>query len=508
MTLKNSAEDNQMHEITSEQQAEQVANEHHMRIEKVMRMKGGKHESWPANKTISATCRQVVDEFQDGQTKRYQIAGRLLSVRAHGKTVFGHLQDRTGKIQIYIKKDEVGDEQFNFFAKQIDIADIVWVDGTSFRTKLGEITVQVVAFSLLSKSLYPLADKYHGIVDREIKYRQRYLDLISSAESRERFMNRSRIITTIRYVLDAHAFVEVETPMLHPIPGGAAAKPFVTHHNALDMQLFLRIAPELYLKKLVIGGMERVYEINRCFRNEGISTKHNPEFTSVEYYMAYQDYHAMMDLTEEIIKSCVRIVHPELHLAFTSYVLDFSRPFARVAMIDAVAQALECSVNDLSEKNIFNQLSLHNITLKPDQATWGYALYALFEAFVEHTLIQPTFITHFPVEVSPLSKRNSENFMIVDRFELFIAGMELSNGFSELNDPFDQADRFADQAKARSAGDQEAHYYDADFITALQHGLPPTVGAGIGIDRLVMLITNAPSIRDVILFPTLKQLKS
>lgn len=502
MTVKTTPDTTPIHE--SVEQHEHATQEHQIRLEKVTRLQDAQQSAWPAHKQISATCRQVIDEFEEAAQKHYAIAGRLMSIRAHGKSVFGHLQDRTGTVQIYIKKEDVGEQHFEFFAKNIDIADIIWVEGTSFKTKLGEITVHVAAFSLLSKSLHPLADKYHGIADREIKYRQRYLDLITSSESRQRFMNRSLIIKTIRAVLDAHEYVEVETPMLHPIPGGAAAKPFVTHHNALDMELFLRIAPELYLKKLVIGGIERVFEINRCFRNEGISTKHNPEFTSVEYYMAYQDYHAMMDLTEEIIRTAVQVVHPELQITYGKYGLNFAQPFARVAMIDAVAHALGCSVDDLSPARISAVLHKHKIVLKPDASSWGYALYTLFEAFVEHTLIQPTFITHFPVEVSPLSKRNAENPLIVDRFELFIAGMELSNGFAELNDPFDQADRFAQQAKARTAGDDEAHYYDADFIKALQYGLPPTVGAGIGIDRLVMLITNAASIRDVIFFPTLK----
>lgn len=479
--------------------------EHQLRLQKVRHMQAQHINPWPAHKPITATCAQIIADFENQAGQHYQVAGRLMTIREHGKSIFAHIQDRTGQLQIYLKKDEIGEKEFDFFCKQIDSGDIVWCNGFSFKTKLGEISLHVTEFSLLSKSLHPLPDKFHGLADVEVKYRQRYLDLIMSHESRQRFLARSYIIRTVRDTLDAHDFIEVETPMLHPIPGGAAAKPFVTHHNALDMELFLRIAPELYLKKLVIGGFERVYEINRCFRNEGISTRHNPEFTSVEYYMAYQDYYAMMNLTEEIIKKAVQGVNNQYTITYNNYTLDFEKPFVRISMIDAVAQVIGCSVEELGENTISTFIQRYNIKLDQDKNSWGYALYALFEKLVEHTLIQPTFITQFPVEVSPLSKRNEHNPSLVDRFELFIAAMELSNGFAELNDPFDQADRFAQQAQVRAGGDEEAHYYDADFITALEYGLPPTVGAGIGIDRLVMLITHTPSIRDVILFPTLKR---
>lgn len=478
-----------------------------IRIAKVKNMQSAGRNPWPAGKTTNATCALVRDEFDTPHLdkKIYQIGARLMTVREHGKSLFAHLQDRTGQVQVYIKKDEVGPDIFDFFCKQIDIGDIIWVEGTAFKTKVGEITLHVTHVELLSKSLHQLPDKFHGIADIEMKYRQRYLDLIMSAESKKRFMIRSAIVRTIRATLDAYECIEVETPMLHPIAGGAAAKPFVTHHNALGIELFLRIAPELYLKRLVIGGMERVYEINRCFRNEGISTRHNPEFTSVEYYIAYQDYHFMMDLTEKIIKNALeRVMGSDGIITYQQHALDFSKPFVRISMIDAVAQALGCSAHALTPDGLRDYAQQHTLKLQEGNNTPGYLLYALFEKLVEPTLIAPTFITQFPVEVSPLSKRNEHNPDFVDRFELFIAGMELSNGFAELNDPFDQAERFAQQADVRAAGDHEAHYYDADFITALEYGLPPTVGAGIGIDRLVMLATNATSIRDIILFPTLK----
>jgi lysyl-tRNA synthetase class 2 len=342
------------------------------------------------------------------------------------------------------------------------------------------------------------------LVNVELKQRQRYLDLITSKESRERFIMRSRVVQAIRDELLKYEFLEVETPMLHPIPGGAAAKPFVTHHNTLHMDLFLRIAPELFLKRLVVGGFERVFEINRCFRNEGVSTKHNPEFTSVEYYIAYHDYIFMMDLTESIIKAAITKTHNSMTVPYLSYMLDFEKPFVRISMTEAVAKAVGKTVEHIENNSLQELCIQHNVYLSQEQQTWGFRLYGLFEKLVEPHLVQPTFVTHFPVEMSPLAKRNVSNYLLVDRFELFIAHMELSNGFTELNDPADQAERFMQQAHQRAGGDQEAHYYDADFVYALEHAMPPTVGAGIGIDRLVMLLTNTSSIRDVILFPTHK----
>lgn len=484
--------------------AHEVSAEHQIRLAKLAQLQARGYTPWPTNKLTNSDAAQIKNEFDQNLGTNYTIAGRLMTIREHGKSIFATMQDRTGQIQLYIKQDIVGDTAFTFFKESIDTGDFIWCSGTSFRTKMGEITLQITEFTLMSKCLHPLPDKFHGLADIEIKHRQRYLDLITSLESRQRFIMRSRIVQAIRQVLASYDFLEVETPMLHPIPGGAAARPFVTHHNALDIDLYLRIAPELYLKQLVVGGFERVFELNRCFRNEGISTRHNPEFTSVEYYIAYKDYQFMMDLTEEIFKNAILACGTSLQLPYQEYTIDFGQKFARIRMEDAVSHAVN-HTGTLDDTALDTYCKQHEIVLAKEQNSWGYKLFTLFEKLVEPTLIQPTFITHFPVEVSPLSKRNEQDPRLVDRFELFIAHMELSNGFSELNDPFDQAERFKEQAQNRAAGDQEAHYYDADFITALEYGLPPTVGAGIGIDRLVMLLTNTPSIRDVILFPTHKK---
>jgi lysyl-tRNA synthetase class 2 len=485
-------------------QENHLSDEEKIRLEKVKKLQLLGQDPWPATRPVDDLAAHIVQNFEVNEKEvTATIAGRVMSTREHGKSIFANIQDRSGTIQVYLKQDSLGVEKFDHFKHFIDVGDIFWCSGKVFKTKMGEVTLQVDDYALLSKCLHPMPDKFHGLADIEMKQRQRYLDLMTSQESRQRFIARFEIIKAIRSVLDLHQFYEVETPMLHPIPGGAAAKPFVTHHNALDIQLYLRIAPELFLKRLVVGGFERVYEINRCFRNEGISTRHNPEFTSVEYYIAYHDYHFMMDLTEEIFRAVVQRTCKSMVVQYQNYQLDFSRPFARIAMQDAVAQAIGVNVADIADEKKLSQLfAQHDIKLSVENNSWGYQLYALFEKLVEPHLIQPTFVTGFPVEVSPLAKRSAHNSRLVDRYELFIAHMELSNGFTELNDPFDQASRFADQAKQRDAGDAEAHYYDADFITALEYGMPPTVGSGIGIDRLVMVLTNTPSIRDVILFPT------
>ena len=486
-----------------------ISEEHQVRLEKVTTMRQSGIEPWPQHKPVNATCKDVIDEYQeDKESRQYEIAGRVMSFRSHGKTIFATIQDQSGRLQIYVRRDEIGDKPFEQFKDFVDVGDIIWCSGKSFKTKMGEITLKVGSYVLLSKSLHPLPEKFHGLVDIETKYRQRYLDLISNEESRERFKTRSKIISTMRQFLDAHYFIEVETPMLHPIPGGAVARPFVTHHNALDMTLYLRIAPELYLKRLVVGGFERVYEINRCFRNEGISTKHNPEFTTVEFYVAHKDYYWVMEFVENMTRRIVQDVSDTMHVQYGDYVLDFEKPFERITMYDAIIKYGNCSAQDLEQHAIDKTLKKHGITFDKKDASWGEKLYALFDELVESKLIQPTFITQFPVEVSPLAKRNTENPDFVDRFELFIAGMELSNAFNELNDPFDQAERFKQQVTARERGDQEAHYYDEDYIMALEYALPPTVGFGMGIDRLTMLLTNAISIKDVILFPTLKQKKA
>jgi lysyl-tRNA synthetase class 2 len=480
--------------------------EHQVRLSKVEKLASMGAHAWPAGNPTTATCAQIVDEYKEGiDSPVYAVAGRVVTMREHGKTLFATIQDSSGKLQVYCRSDVLGQELFDFIKHMIDLGDIIWVQGTSFKTKTGEITLRVDQCALVSKSLHPLPEKFHGLTDTETKYRQRYLDLIVNPESRERFKKRSEIVRQMRQFMDTHHFIEVETPMLHPIPGGAIAKPFITHHNALGADLYLRIAPELYLKRLVIGGLDRVYEINRCFRNEGISTKHNPEFTTIEFYAAYLDYKYMMNFVENMIKQIVSVVCSSAQVPYGDYLLDFAQPFERLSMRQAVVKYGGCTNEQLEPGAIDALIKKHHIKLTHKDVSWGIKLSLLFEELVESKLIQPTFITEFPVEVSPLAKRNAENSAIVDRFELFMAGMELSNGFNELNDPFDQAARFAEQVKEREHGDQEAHYYDADYIQALEHALPPTVGVGIGIDRLTMLLTNAPSIRDVILFPTLKR---
>lgn len=494
----------------SDQTKLSTSEEYRVRAEKLRQLTEQNDVVWPQIAETNATCKDVLDEFDDAekQQREYTVAGRLLAIREHGKSIFAQLQDRSGQLQLYFKKDTVGDDLFALLQKFVDVGDILYCQGISFKTRMGEITLKVTSAQLLSKCLRPLPEKFHGLADVETKYRQRYLDLISNPSSRQRFLKRSKIIRLMRDFFDGHDFVEVETPMLHPIPGGAVARPFVTHHNALDMELFMRIAPELYLKRLVVGGFERVYEINRNFRNEGVSTKHNPEFTMVEFYAAYRDYHFMMNFVEQLIKRLVLRVNGATHIPFGEHTLDFESPFAQISMVDAVKQYGSLTDDDLTEENITKTIERLGLKIEGKHPTWGHKLFYLFEELVEENLIQPTFITDFPVEVSPLSKRLENNKKITGRFELFMAGMELANGFNELNDPVDQAQRFKAQAEVRAAGDDEAHYYDADYITALEYALPPTVGAGIGIDRLVMLLTNTTSIKDVILFPTLKPKKN
>lgn len=481
--------------------------EHHIRVEKVAAMRAAGIEPWPQYKEVTATTDFIKNAFKDDQNlQHYAIAGRVLSIREHGKTAFVVIQDGASQIQLYIRQDLLGEEHFNFFKHMIDIGDSIWCYGSVFRTKMGEITVKVEQFSLESKCLHPLPEKFHGLSDIEVKYRQRYLDLITSPESRDRFKKRSEIVRQMRLFLDGHNFMEVETPMLHPIAGGAAARPFVTHHNALDTEFFMRIAPELYLKRLVVGGFERVYEINRNFRNEGISTRHNPEFTMLEFYIAHKNFSWMMDFVEEMLRTIVRNVCHATELPFGDIILDFGKKFDRLTMQEAVMNYAGCTLEDLSEVNIDALLKKHSITISLQNATVGHKLVALFEALAEPHLVQPTFIYNFPVEVSPLAKANPQTGF-ADRFELFMGKMELSNGFNELNDPFEQAERFKEQVAHHKAGDDEAHAYDADYVLALEYALPPTAGCGIGIDRLVMLLTNTTSIKDVILFPTLKKKK-
>ncbi len=432
------------------------------------------------------------------------VAGRMMLKRVMGKASFATIQDRTGRIQLYINNDQTGADTHEAF-KHWDIGDILGAEGTLFKTKTGELTVQVTQLRLLSKSLRPLPEKFHGLTDMEQKYRMRYVDLIMSPETRKTFEIRSKVVQTIRDFMVKHEYLEVETPMMHPIPGGAAARPFVTHHNTLDMELYLRIAPELYLKRLVVGGLERVFEINRNFRNEGMSTRHNPEFTMMEFYGAYQDYVDLMNFTEALLKDVTQRVLGTTLVTYQGQDIDLGKPFDRLTMVQAVKQYFP----EHSDEQLHDATFLTNALKKKGhdlqgEITLGALQLMYFEETAEALLIQPTFIIDYPVEVSPLARANDKNPGITDRFELFIAGRELANGFSELNDPEDQAARFQAQVKQKEAGDHEAMHYDADYIRALEYGLPPTGGEGIGIDRLVMLLTDSPSIRDVILFPQLK----
>ncbi|MEO8165973.1 MAG: lysine--tRNA ligase, partial [Betaproteobacteria bacterium] len=435
---------------------------------------------------------------------RVAVAGRMMLKRVMGKASFATLQDMSGRIQLYITNDVTGEAAHGAF-KHWDLGDIVGAEGTLFKTKTGELSVKVNTVRLLSKSLRPLPEKFHGLADQEQKYRQRYLDLITNPESQRVFKARSGIIQAIREFFTSRGYLEVETPMMQPIPGGAAARPFVTHHNALDMQLYLRIAPELYLKRLVVGGIEKVFEINRNFRNEGMSTRHNPEFTMLEFYEAYQDYHYLMDLTEELIRGLAQKVAGTTTLNYQGASIDLGKRFDRLTMAEAIAKYNpRYALQDLAQIDYLRQaLDDFKVEVFPTDGL-GLLQLKLFEQTTEDKLIQPTFIVAHPTDVSPLARSSEHNPAVTDRFELFITGRELANGFSELNDPEDQAARFQQQVQAKEAGDEEAMYYDADYIRALEYGLPPTAGEGIGIDRLVMLFTDSPSIRDVILFPQMR----
>jgi len=438
--------------------------------------------------------------------ERFSVAGRMMAKRVMGKIAFVLLQDRSGSIQLMLQRDELPEGVFQQF-KHWDIGDIIGGSGHIVRTQKGELSVRLQQLRLLAKSLRPLPEKYHGLTDTELRYRQRYVDLIMNENSRSVFRTRSRIITFIRSFMEApgREFLEVETPMMHPIPGGAVARPFVTHHNALDLQMFLRIAPELYLKRLIVGGLGRVYEINRNFRNEGISTRHNPEFTMLEFYWAYADYNDLMDLTEAMLAELTQTITGGDTVVYQGQEIDFSGPWERLS----VEQAVRRYNPKLADADLWNEEFLRSACAALQIHTekgWGAGrlLAELFDATVEEHLQQPTFITHYPTEVSPLSRRNDQNPEVTDRFELFICGREIANGFSELNDPEDQADRFRAQVESKDAGDLEAMHYDADYIRALEYGMPPTAGEGVGIDRLVMIFTDSPSIRDVLLFPYMR----
>ena len=445
-------------------------------------------------------------EYFDSNEEKVSVAGRLMAKRVMGKASFAQLQDSSGKIQLFLQGAAVGEDAYAAF-KQLDVGDMLGVEGKLFFTKTGELTIKVSAVRLLTKSLRPLPEKWHGLTDTEQRYRQRYLDMIMNEQVRDTFRTRAAIVQYIREFFNARNYIEVETPMMQVIPGGAAARPFITHHNALDMDLYLRIAPELYLKRLVVGGFERVFEINRNFRNEGLSTRHNPEFTMLEFYQAYADYNDLMDLTETLLREIAEKVIGTTTIESTegeeSY--DFAKPFERLTMADAIIRYNpDIYAGDIEELAAMQSIARNKgIAVKEN---WGVGKLQteIFEATVEHRLNDPTFITAYPAEVSPLARRNDDNPQVTDRFEFFVGGREIANGFSELNDAEDQAARFRDQVANLDAGDDEAMHYDADYIRALEYGMPPTAGEGIGIDRLVMLFTGSPSIRDVILFPHMR----
>ncbi|MDP4099212.1 lysine--tRNA ligase [Paenibacillus sp. P96] len=446
----------------------------------------------------------LTKEELDEKHVEVSIAGRIMAKRGMGKASFAHIQDLSGRIQIYVRQDTVVEEQYKAFSI-LDLGDIVGVKGVLFKTKTGETTVKVQDLEVLSKSLYPLPEKYHGLKDVELRYRQRYVDLIMNPEVQKTFITRSRIIQSMRRYLDSLGYLEVETPTLHAIAGGAAAKPFITHHNALDMQLYMRIAIELHLKRLIVGGLEKVYEIGRVYRNEGISTRHNPEFTMIELYEAYADYKDIMELTENLVAHIAKEVLGTYKVVYQGQEVDLTPQWRRVSMVDAVKEVtgVDFSVH-MTNEEAHRLAKEHKVGGVEPHMTFGHILNAFFEQFVEETLIQPTFVTGHPVEISPLAKKNEQDSRFTDRFELFIVAREHANAFTELNDPIDQRQRFEAQLLEKEQGNDEAHEMDDDFIRALEYGMPPTGGLGIGVDRLVMLLTNAASIRDVLLFPHMR----
>ncbi|SHF50070.1 lysine--tRNA ligase [Caloramator proteoclasticus] len=457
------------------------------------------------------TSKQIKDNYEELENKTVRVAGRLMSKRIHGKAGFSDIHDRYGKLQLYVKIDNVGEEKLKFF-KSLDLGDIIGVEGEVFKTKTGEITVLVKDFTLLTKSLRPLPEKWHGLKDPDLRYRQRYVDLIVNDNVRDTFIKRTQIIKAIRKFLDDRDYIEVETPILSPIAGGAAARPFITHHNALDIDMYLRIATELYLKRLIVGGFERVYEIGKNFRNEGIDVRHNPEFTAIELYQAYADYNDMMELTEQLVEFICKEVLGTTKVTYQGTEIDFKAPWDRITMKDAVKKYagvdFDSIQSDEEAREIAKKMKVED-ELKKELKDCNKAdiLVALFETYAEKHLIQPTFVLDYPVEVSPLTKKKPDDPAFTERFEAYVFGREIANAYSELNDPIDQKERFLQQLRERELGDDEAYMMDDDFINALEIGMPPTGGLGIGIDRLIMFLTDSYSIRDVILFPTMKPTK-
>ncbi|HHY75124.1 MAG TPA: lysine--tRNA ligase [Bacillus bacterium] len=464
---------------------------------------GKRFERTDSTKTLKEQYDQFTKEELAEKTIVVSMAGRIMTKRGKGKAGFAHIQDLHGQVQIYVRQDTVGEEQYEIFDKA-DLGDIVGVSGEVFKTHVGELSIKVKEFTFLSKALRPLPEKYHGLKDIEQRYRQRYLDLITSMESRETFVTRSKILQSMRRYLDDRGYLEVETPMMHSIAGGAAARPFITHHNALDMQLYMRIAIELHLKRLIVGGIEKVYEIGRVFRNEGISTRHNPEFTMIELYEAYADFHDIMNLTENLIAHIAKDVLGTTTVQYGDNEINLEPKWTRLHIVDAIKEYVGVDFwKKMSDEEARALAKEHNIEIK-DNMTFGHIVNEFFEQRVEEKLIQPTFIYGHPVEISPLAKKNDDDERFTDRFELFIVAREHANAFTELNDPIDQKERFEAQLKEREEGNDEAHMMDEDYIEAMEYGMPPTGGLGIGIDRLVMLLTNSPSIRDVLLFPLMR----
>ena len=498
----NSAQMEMAQVVLSENEQKQI------RVDKLLELQKNSMDPFEittANQTAESD--EIKANFEEYENKDVFVCGRIMTWRDMGKANFIDVQDRNGRIQVYVRMNDIGEEEYAQF-KKWDIGDIVEVCGFVFKTRTGEISVHAKTIRLLSKSLLPLPEKFHGLTDTDTRYRRRYLDMIMNPDVKDTFIKRSKIITSIRNYLDNHGFIEVETPMLNIIPGGAAARPFITHHNTLNLDMYLRIATELYLKRLIVGGMERVYEIGRNFRNEGMDVRHNPEFTCIELYQAYTDYHGMMDIAEALIRNAAQKACGNLHINYCGTEIDLETPFARMTMVEAVKKF---SGIDFSEFMSDNEKAVaiakeKGIEVEKGKETWGDVLNSFFEEFVEANLVQPTFIMDYPVEISPLTKRKPDCPVLTERFELFIMGGEYGNAYSELNDPIDQMHRFEAQMKLREAGDDEANMIDHDFVTSLEYGMPPTGGLGIGIDRLVMLLTNSYSIRDVLLFPTMKSL--
>ncbi|MET3700089.1 lysyl-tRNA synthetase class II [Bacillus oleivorans] len=489
---------------------EELNDQLRVRLEKMEELRGNGIDPFGRRFERTDLAQDLIDQYGELSKEELEeknvetvVAGRVMTKRGKGKAGFAHIQDLSGQIQIYVKKDAIGDEAYEIF-DSVDLGDMIGVKGTVFKTKVGELSIKVSNFQFLTKALRPLPDKYHGLKDIEQRYRQRYLDLITNPESRNTFITRSRIIQEMRRYLDSQGYLEVETPLLHAIAGGAAAKPFITHHNALDMQLYLRIAIELHLKRLIVGGLEKVYEIGRVFRNEGVSTRHNPEFTLMELYAAYADFRDIMSLTENLIAHIAKEVLGTTVIQYGEHEVDLTPEWKRLHMVDAIKEHTGVDFWKQMSADEARELAKQQGVEVDSNMLFGHIVNEFFEQKVEDKLIQPTFIYGHPVEISPLAKKNEEDPRFTDRFELFIVGREHANAFTELNDPIDQRERFEAQIKEREQGNDEAHMMDEDFVEALEYGMPPTGGLGIGIDRLIMLLTNSPSIRDVLLFPLMR----